>query len=363
MNKIVFQKFIKIIINENSSVKNALEQMDNSATKLLIVANSHNEYVSLLSIGDIQRHLIKNQDFDSNLTTLLRKNVTVANQTTSRDEIKTLMHKFRTEFMPILNEENELVDVMFWEELFEDKQNIQGKNIDCPVIIMAGGKGTRLQPITHIIPKPLVPVGDKPIIQRIMDQFIDAGCTKFTVSTGYKANMLKSYFKDVERQKYDISYYSEDKPMGTAGSLSLIKDQIDSTFFVSNCDIIIEQNYSDIYKYHKSNKNELTAVAFVKNMQIPYGTFEVGENGILNSLIEKPSFTFLVNAGMYILEPHLLEEIPENSFFHITHLMQNIIKRNGKVGVFPISEGSWLDIGQWKEYQKTLKKYGAQIEI
>lgn len=143
----------------------------------------------------------------------------------------------------------------------------------------------------------------------------------------------------------------------------MIRDKINTPFFVSNCDIIIEQDYSEIYEYHKSNKNELTAVAFVKEMKIPYGTFEVEEGGLLQSLVEKPEFTFLVNAGMYILEPHLLDEIPTDEFFHITHLMENIIARKGRVGVFPISEGSWLDIGQWKEYQKTLSKYGYEINL
>ena len=157
---------------------------------------------------------------------------------------------------------------------------------------------------------------------------------------------------------YNLKYFEESKPLGTAGSLHLLKNEIDSTFFVTNCDILIKDDYSEMLKYHKENGNELTAVSAVKHFKIPYGTLEFGENGILQQLKEKPEYNFFINAGMYILEPHLLEEIPENEFFHITTLMEKILEREGKVGVFPVSEGSWMDIGQWDEYNKTSRKLG-----
>ncbi len=224
---------------------------------------------------------------------------------------------------------------------------------------MAGGKGTRLKPLTNVIPpKPLIPIGNKTIIEEIMDRFVDVGCNDFHISVNYKAETIKHYFKQLNHKDYIIDYFQEKTPpLGTAGSLFLVKNKIRTTFFVSNCDIIIDEDYSEILKYHRDNKNELTVVSALKHYPpIAYGTIETTEGGVLTKLVEKPELTFQINSGMYILEPpHLLNEIPENKFFHITQLIENIQKRNGKVGVFPISEGSWTDIGDWNEYVKITK--------
>ena len=353
----------QLTITSSATMLIALKQMDDINKRLLIVIEDNGKFKSVVSLGDIQRHLLRSQNFSTLISDIVREVVIVGKTNDDISTIKDLMIRHRIEYMPIVSETKEILKVIFWEDLFNEVQSKHKTNLDLPVIIMAGGKGTRLQPITHIIPKPLIPLGEKPIMQIIVEHFRSAGCTNFFFSVGYKANMLKAYFDDIPNKDYDITYYSETKPMGTAGSLSLIKDKITTPFFISNCDIIIEQDYSEIYEYHKTNGNELTAVAFIKNMQIPYGTFEVEEGGLLKSLVEKPEYTFMVNAGMYILEPHLLDEIPENKFFHITHLMEKIIARDGKVGVFPISEGSWHDIGQWKEYNKTLKKYNSEISL
>jgi NDP-sugar pyrophosphorylase family protein len=188
-----------------------------------------------------------------------------------------------------------------------------------------------------------------------MDKFVDVGCENFFLSVNYKAEMIKYYFSSLNNKNYRINYFKEKKPLGTAGSLYLLKDKINSTFFVSNCDIIIEQDYAEILKYHKKNKNEITIVAAVKNYPIPYGTIESTEHGQLKSLQEKPNIIFKINTGMYILEPHLIDEIPINEFYHITYLIDKLNKEGRKVGVFPVSEGSWTDIGNWSEYLKMIK--------
>ena len=172
----------------------------------------------------------------------------------------------------------------------------------------------------------------------------------------YKADILKYHLDSQNILSNKISYFNENKPLGTAGSLYLLKDEIKTTFFVSNCDIIIDEDYNEILKYHRKNNNELTIVSALKHLSIPYGTIKTKKNGILTSIEEKPELTFQINTGFYILEPHLLQEIPENTFFHITKLIENINNRKGKVGVFPISEKSWIDIGEWSEYLKIIKK-------
>lgn len=173
----------------------------------------------------------------------------------------------------------------------------------------------------------------------------------FFVSINYKAELIEYYLESL-KLPFNVNCFREETPSGTAGSLSLLKDKINSTFFVSNCDILIEQDYSEILNYHKTNDNEITIVAALKHFPISYGTLETTENGQLLSIIEKPELTYKINSGMYILEPHLLNEIPQDEFFHITHLIEKILQRKGKIGVFPVSEKSWKDMGTMTEYLK-----------
>jgi len=257
--------------------------------------------------------------------------------------------------MPIISENKELVDVLFWEDLFKKESRKLRVNLDIPVVIMAGGKGTRLKPITNILPKPLIPLGEKTILEEIMDQFVEVGCCNFFMSVNYKAEMIKHYFNSLKNSVYNIEYFQETKPLGTAGSMYLLKDEINSTFFVSNCDIIIDQELSEIYNFHKKNKNLITIISVLKHYNIPYGTIETKKGGKLVSITEKPDLTFQINSGMYILEPELLDEIPKDSFFHITELIDKLIAQERNVGVFPISEGSWKDIGEWNEYLKNIR--------
>ncbi len=351
---------VPLLIDINEPILKAIKQMDEVRRKLLIVTEN-GEYSTVVSIGDIQRGLIRNQNFNAKISDVLREDVIFAKDTDSLEEVKETMISLRTEFMPIVDTDGRLKDILFWNDLFDEKRKESKGNLNLPVVIMAGGKGTRLRPITNIIPKPLIPLGEKPIVQLIIEKFVEMGADSFHISVNYKADMIENYFNNIKDRGYDMHYFTEDKPLGTAGSLHLLKDKIDRTFFVSNCDIIIEQDYNEVYEYHKKNRNELTLVAAIKQYNIPYGTLEMGQDGLLKELKEKPELTFFVNAGMYIVEPHLLADIPENEFFHITHLMEKIIARGGRVGVFPVSEQSWSDIGEWQEYRQTLQKFGQKV--
>jgi NDP-sugar pyrophosphorylase family protein len=263
------------------------------------------------------------------------------------------MVELRAECMPVIDGRGELVDVYFWEDLFPIEVDHHREKIDLPVVIMAGGKGTRLKPLTNVIPKPMVPVGEKTILEIILDQFESIGCHKFYISVNYKADMIKYYLSQLPHQ-YDIEFFMEDKPLGTIGSVSLLKDKIKTPFFVSNCDSINEQDYRDVYDYHVANKNDLTLVTMVKSFKIPYGVIETGEDGLMTALTEKPELTYQVNTGVYILNPSCIDEIPEGEFFHITHLMEKIKEKGGRVGCFPVSAQSWKDMGEWKEYLKMI---------
>ena len=328
----------------------AFKKMDVLDKKLLIVLDN-DKFAGLLSAGDIQRAVIQNKSLDIKVDEIIRKNIRIATPFDKFDVVKKMMLEFRMELCPVVNEEKEIVEVFFWEDIFEDNEPQPKEQFNLPVIIMAGGMGTRLKPLTNVLPKPLIPIGEKTIIEQIFQRFKRHGCINFYLSVNYKAELIEYYLKN-QNLSYHIEYFKEERPTGTAGSLSLLKGKINETFFVSNCDIIIEQDYSEILEFHRANNNEITIVAALKHYFIPYGTIETSENGKLVSLTEKPELTFKINSGMYILEPHLLKEIPEYEFYHITHLIEKIHQRGGNVGVFPVSEKSWKDIGEWDEYLK-----------
>lgn len=348
------EKIKNIRIDSALSVLNALKQMDKSRKRLLLVFKK-DTFLGLLSIGDIQRAIIKGISLDSQIVDILKKNPKVAAVNTPIEEIKKEMLQFRMEFMPVIDQNGNINDVYFWEDLFLTKQLPPNRKFSLPVVIMAGGFGKRLKPLTNVIPKPLIPIGEKTMLEDIFERFSEHGCNSFYISVNYKSDLIEYYIQN-QKLPYDLHFFKEEKPMGTAGSLSLLKGKINETFFVSNCDILIEQDYSEILDYHRSNENEITIVAALKHFPIAYGTIETGENGRLIKLVEKPELTFKINSGMYILEPHLLDEIPENQIFHITHLIEKVSNRKGNVGVFPVSQKSWKDVGNWEEYSNYIQQ-------
>ncbi len=340
------------IILSDKTLLAALKQMDTEKVKMLFVFDAE-QFVSILTIGDIQRAIVNNIALDTPVSSVVDRNKKFAYVGESMDLIRGKMMALRAECMPVLDEDGGLERVIFWHDLFEKEETDLRPKIDLPVVIMAGGKGTRLKPITNVIPKPLVPIGDKTILETILDQFESIGCKKFYMSVNYKAELMKYYLSQLDH-KYDIDFFQEEKPLGTIGSVSLLKGKITTPFFVSNCDSINEQDYRDVYDYHVSNHNDLTIVTMVKSFKIPYGVIETGEDGLMVSLSEKPELTYQVNTGVYILNPNCIEEIPEGEFYHITHLMEKIKKKGGRVGCFPVSEHSWKDMGEWPEYLKMI---------
>lgn len=347
---------IEIIKNRriglNTSLLDSMKLMDTIMVKTLFVFNEEH-FEGIVTLGDIQRAIINNIALKEPVGHILDKDKIYGHISEGDESIKEKMRKMRAEVMPILDEKGELVDVWFWNDLFKKTDLTQREKINLPVVIMAGGKGTRLKPITNVIPKPLVPIGDKTILETILDQFEEIGCTKFYMSVNYKADIMKYYLGQLDHQ-YDIEFFQEDKPLGTIGSVSLLKGKINTPFFVSNCDSINEQDYRDVYDYHVNNHNDLTIVTMVKSFRIPYGVIETGEDGLMVALSEKPELTYQVNTGVYILNPSCIDEIPEGEFFHITHLMEKIKAHGGRVGCFPVSEHAWKDMGEWPEYLKMI---------
>lgn len=348
-----FDRIKKRIVDASTTLIQTMKLMDETFTKLLLVYEGEH-FLGLITNGDLQRAIIAKNPFDTPIRKIVSSEGKMyAHVGDDRATIEEWMLSKRAELMPILDDEGQLVDVIFWDDVIGEKFSIHRDPIHLPVVIMAGGKGTRLKPLTNVVPKPLVPVGDKTILEVIMDQFENIGCHKFYISVNYKSDIMRLYLDQLEH-RYDVEFFQEDKPLGTIGSVTLLKDKIDTPFFVSNCDIMIDQDFRDVYNYHCENHNDLTIVTAVKSLRIPYGVIETGEDGLMTHMREKPEITYQINTGVYILNPTCIDEIPDGEFFHITHLMEAIKARGGRVGCFPVSEKSWKDMGEWPEYLKLI---------
>lgn len=344
----------ELCIGREATMLQAMEQMDRVRHKLLIVMEG-DAFCGLLSIGAIQRAIVRGISPKTAISEILRKGIVVCKVGDSEEKIKAEMLKCRAEYMPIL-QNTQIVDVVFWEDLFGDAMHTRATvgKYDLPVVVMAGGEGTRLRPLTNILPKPLLPIGKKTIIESIMDRFVEIGSRRFIISLNYMADTIERYLTEHNDGRYEFTFFREDRPMGSGGSLSLIRDKITEPFFVTNCDNILQQDLAEIVEVHRQNKNEMTVVAAVKSMKLPYGNLVVGKDEQVVNVEEKPEFLFRVNTGVYVMEPGLLNEVPDGRYFPITDLMNIIIKRGGRVGCFPITDGSWCDIGNWEDYTKAL---------
>jgi len=316
------------VVSSITKIIDALKQMDEFDIKLLVVFSGE-QFEGLLSLGDIQRAILDNVSLDLPVSNIMRTDCKVASREFSEQAIKELMLKERIECMPIVDN-GEIVDIYLWDDLFTNVEKC--KTLNVPVVIMAGGKGNRLKPLTNIIPKPLVPIGEKPIVEVIIDSFCGYGVNDFLLSVNYKSEMIKNYFANIDHS-YNVDFFQESSPLGTAGSLYLVKNKIKGTFFVTNCDILIQQDYNVVYDYHKENNNEITMIASLMHHEIPYGTLESGKRGELISMKEKPELTYMVNVGVYILEASVLDCIGENEFIHITDLIEQLRSQGKRIGV------------------------------
>lgn len=348
----------RLIIDFKDTIIHALKRMDEVGRKMLLIFKD-DTFFSILTIGDLQRAIIANKDLKSSVGGVVDKSTKIyCKPSDTIDEIKSKMQEIRAEMMPIVDDIGNLVNIYFWGDFFpEEQRDFVRFKLNLPVVIMAGGFGTRLKPLTNVFPKPLIPIGEKTILEVILDQFEKVGCEKFYLSVNYKDEMIRYYMSNL-KHKYDILYFKEDKPLGTIGSVRLIKEHLKSAFFVSNCDILIDQDYRDIYEYHKNNNNDITLVTSVKSFTIPYGVIESGRNGLLETLTEKPEYEYMINTGVYLLNPEVINLIPEGRQYHITHLIDRVKNEGGRIGCFPLSENAWIDMGNWEDYNKIIRRNG-----
>lgn len=347
----------KIFISPDTDMKEALRQLDTSAQKVLLVVDENKRLLGALTDGDIRRSLLSGTDIKDSIESVYNKNpLYITVEDFSFDKIKEILLKHKIELLPVLENDRTVADYVTWDKVFSGKMEESSRALaGCPLIVMAGGKGTRLEPFTKILPKPLIPIGDKPIIQMIADKFMERGVNKFYFIVNYKGEMIQSYFHHLSEQ-YDIEYLWEKDFYGTAGGLKMVEDLVGDDFFVSNCDVIIKAKYEHILEMHRNSGALLTIVSAIQHYKIPYGVVDFKKGGEVTGIEEKPEFTFTVNTGLYVLSKKALGFIKENQYMDMTTLIDEIIKSGGKVCTFPVNENEYIDIGQWEEYKKSVGK-------
>jgi dTDP-glucose pyrophosphorylase len=330
-----------------------MELLSKTAEKCLFVVDEDKRLHATVTDGDVRRAILSGMALDELITRCQNRTpITISEQRYEPEIAKHLMLDHKIEVIPIVDKSDFLTDYVTWTDLFGNGRDAERAPLTAPVVIMAGGGyGTRLEPFTKVLPKPLIPVHDKPIIEHIIDRFVDVGAHEFWLTVNYKSRIMKAYFEDRDPD-YRVNFVDEPEPMGTAGGLQFMRGNIDGPFFVTNCDIIINADYRRVMDFHVDHGHAITLVGSAVHYQIPYGTCVLNDAGSLARINEKPRYDFLVNTGMYIVSPEALDLIPTTGVYHMTHLMEAAVAAGRTVGVFPVSEDAWIDVGQWKEYQR-----------
>lgn len=338
----------------------AMKRMDENGRGILFVVDDKERLIGALTDGDIRRWLLKTGELKTGIQKILHANPRYLRETDKTDYIAYMVQN-RIRALPIIDLDGKIVDVVFNSYDMPDGGQVNKRLLEgIPVVIMAGGRGTRLYPYTKILPKPLIPIGEVPILERIIQKFCKAGAEEFYVTVNYRKEMIKSYFSEAQEQ-YKIKYIDEEQPLGTGGSLRLIKGRFTSPIIVTNCDTLIEADYGEIVRFHRESGNAMTIVSSLKNTVIPYGVIHMQEGGMIERMEEKPALSHFINTGMYIMESEHISLIPEGIAYHMTQLAQQMIDQKLKVGAYPISEDSFLDMGELEEMKKMEKRLNQGV--
>lgn len=348
----------KITITEAHTIREALKRLDTAALGILLVVDGQTRLLGTLTDGDIRRAILSGKSLSDSVRNVYNNHPSVLYEDTFTEaEAKQLFINKKFSVIPILYRNGKIHRYISWSDFFSNGSIPQKtrKQIDLPVVIMAGGKGTRMKPFTAVLPKPLIPIGDKTIIEHIIDEFSLNNIKKFYFTLNYRGEMIRAYFNGIER-KYEVEYIWEKEFLGTAGSLKLFADQAPPRFFVSNCDIIVKTDFSDALDFHDKNHSWLTIISAVQHNVVPYGVVHFSNGGRVEKIQEKPEYSFIINTGIYILQRECLDYIPSDGTFDMPDLIQKLIDQDKPVYTYPVNEGDYIDIGQWEEYKSALDR-------
>lgn len=341
-----------ILIDESSNIRAAVERLEHVRCKVIYVINN-GKLTASVSDGDVRRFVL--QDGDVKLPIKH-----IANYTPQflvryeKEKIEEIFARSETYSIPIVNYNQEVVEIVFR----NGRRVRRTITLNCPVVMMAGGKGTRLYPYTKILPKALIPIGDIPISERIITNFAEFGCKDFYMIVNHKKDMIQAYYNSVAKT-YLVTYIEEEQPLGTGGGLYLLDGKFSRDFFLVNCDIIVDADYNEIYNFHQKENNYVTMVAAKHRQKIPYGVIECNENNQYESIKEKPEMDYLINTGMYVVNQELLEQMPHGREISFPDVIDEFKKQGAKIGVYIVEENAYMDMGQLEELEIMRKKLNA----
>lgn len=358
-------KLHALLIGVDTTLKHAMQRLSETGGRILFVTDKHGKLLGTVTDGDIRRGIINGIPLTTTVQGVMKTSfISIpANYPEIHEKARELMQQHLIERIPVVDDDGVISDVILWIDYLGPKSGHEETrtSLRIPVIIMAGGKGTRLDPFTKILPKPLIPLGNKPIIEHIMDRFYKYGFFEFIVIVNYKKEIIKSYFSE-NTLPYDIELVEEHEYYGTAGGLALLKGRLQDTFIITNCDTILEGNYLDFLNWHKEKHNILTIIGSHKEITVPYGVLTINNGGSLVSIDEKPKLDLFINTGTYIFEPDVLHFINENDHLDMDKLLDKVkAVYQDNVGVFPHWDG-WFDMGQWDEYRRSIKHIEEELE-
>jgi dTDP-glucose pyrophosphorylase len=332
------------------SIESAIIALKKSGYRCLVIVSKKNELLGTLTDGDLRNAILKGANLKGSIRKLYnRRPKFVDIKKYNPSSIRNLFIKNKMDLIPII-EKKKIKKIITWNECFLKRENLSNVS----AFILAGGKGTRLEPFTNVLPKPLIPIKGEPIIKMILSKLEEYEICNYWISINFKSEIIKSYLKSV-KIKGKINFVNEKKPLGTIGSLSLVpKKKLSDNIIISNCDVLIQSNYFNIYKHHIKKKLDMTLVVCYKNYRIPYGSCSVTNSGILKKIREKPEYKHFVNIGFYIMKKNLVKLIPKNSPLDMNKFITQLKTKGKKIGVYPIDDSSWQDVGEWSEYKKVV---------
>ncbi|MDI6703311.1 MAG: nucleotidyltransferase family protein [bacterium] len=341
--------FRDILVSPDTSIRETMKVIDEGVMEIALVVNEENRLLGTVTDGDIRRAILKDIGLEEKIKNVMHPNPVTARVSTLKEDLLHLMKSTSLRQIPIVDEEHRVIGIKLLKDLIKEKGK---ENI---VIIMAGGLGNRLKPLTNSIPKPLLKVGKKPLLEIIIEQLESYGLRDIFISVNYKPDLIENYFQDGRQYGVKIRYLKEDKQLGTAGSIRLAKEWIEKPFLVMNGDLLTKVNFDSLLDYHLQNGYSLTMAINRYRFQIPYGVVDL-EDTKVKGISEKPSLAFFINAGIYVINPELTKFIPENEYFDMPDLINKVIENKEIIGSFPIRE-YWLDVGEIEDFKRANHEY------